>query len=108
MNMGKTPLEDSLKLFEEAEKLIRSCSSRLVGAEQKIDMLIKGRSGEVVLDAEQKPRTEPFGQNKGASPSPLQQPPIAPPMRTLPKSPPMAAAIRSEPSLIQTNDELPF
>lgn len=50
MNGGKTSLEDSLKLFEEAEKLMRLCSSRLTGAEQKIEQLIKGRNGEAVLE----------------------------------------------------------
>jgi|GEM_PF-203651 exodeoxyribonuclease VII small subunit len=60
MNAGKTPLEDSLKLFEEAEKLIRTCTGKLNSAEQKIEMLIKSRSGEVVLDAEQSPRLETY------------------------------------------------
>lgn len=59
MNSGKTPLEESLKLFEEAEKLIQTCSKRLVLAEQKIEQLIKNK-GELVLDAEQRPKTETF------------------------------------------------
>jgi exodeoxyribonuclease VII small subunit len=59
MNSGKTPLEESLKLFEEAEKLIRTCSTRLTTAEQKIEQLIKNK-GEVAVDAEQQPKTEPF------------------------------------------------
>ena len=60
MNGGKTPLEESLKLYEEAEKLIRSCTSSLNAADQKIEQLIKGRGGEVALDANQKPKTESF------------------------------------------------
>ncbi len=63
MNNGKTPLEESLKLFEEAEKLIRTCNTRLTSSEQKIEALIKQR-GEVVLDAEQKPKTESFGRHQ--------------------------------------------
>lgn len=59
MNSGKTPLEESLKLFEEAEKLIRTCSTRLTAAEQKIEQLIKNK-GEVAVDAGQQPKTEPF------------------------------------------------
>jgi exodeoxyribonuclease VII small subunit len=59
MNSGKTPLEESLKLFEEAENLIRTCSQRLNAAEQKIEQLIKNK-GEVALDAGQQPKTEPF------------------------------------------------
>lgn len=59
MNSGKTPLEESLKLFEEAEGLIRSCNARLVSSEQKIEALVKQR-GAVALDADQKPKTEQF------------------------------------------------
>jgi len=59
MNSGKTPLEDSLKLFEEAEGLIRSCNTRLVSSEQRIEALVKQR-GQVVLDADQRPKAEAF------------------------------------------------
>lgn len=70
MNTGKTPLEESLKLFEEAEGLIRSCTKRLSSAEQKIELLIKSRSGEVVLDAEQKPRIENYTRTAAAPETP--------------------------------------
>lgn len=53
MNTGKVSLEESLKLFEEAESLMKLCSNRLNQAEQKIEQLIKSRSGEY--------RLEPFG-----------------------------------------------
>lgn len=53
MNSGKTPLEESLKLFEEAEKLINSCSQRLTSAEQKIEQLVKNKQGA-------EPQTVPF------------------------------------------------
>jgi exodeoxyribonuclease VII small subunit len=59
MNSGKIPLEDSLKLFEEAEGLIRSCGTTLNAAEQKIEQLIKNK-GEVAVDANKEPKTEPF------------------------------------------------
>lgn len=59
MNSGKTALEESLKLFEEAENLIRTCNSRLTSAEQKIEQLMKHKN-ELVVDAEQNPKTEPF------------------------------------------------
>lgn len=62
MNQGKTPLEESLKLFEEAQKLIGACSTRLTHAEQKIEQLMK-RKGELTLDAERNPQTEPFAPN---------------------------------------------
>ncbi len=59
MNSGRLPLEESLKLFEEAEKLIQTCNARLSAAEAKIEQLIKNK-GEVALDADQRPKTEPF------------------------------------------------
>ena len=66
LNSSKTSLEDSLRLFEEAEGLIRACNSRLISAEQRIEVLIKQR-GQLTLDSQQKPRTEPFA--KTAQPS---------------------------------------
>ncbi len=94
MNEGKTPLEESLTLFEEAEKLIRTCTGKLNQAEQKIDMLIKGRNGEIALDANQKPRLEPYGQGAAtpAAAAPYRAPAAQP--KPTPASPSM--------------DELPF
>jgi exodeoxyribonuclease VII small subunit len=60
MNSGKTPLEESLKLFEEAELLMRGCNQSLNTAEKTIEKLIKGRNNEVVLEGAQTPRTEPM------------------------------------------------
>lgn len=45
LNSGETPLEQSLKLYEEANHLINLCSSKLSQAEQKIEKLIKNREG---------------------------------------------------------------
>ncbi len=59
MNGGKAPLEESLRLFEEAEVLLRTCSTKLTESEQKIELLIKQRTGELALEGE-KPKTEPF------------------------------------------------
>ena len=39
MNSGKVALEESLKLYEEADKLIVWCSKRLTEAEKKIEIL---------------------------------------------------------------------
>ena len=47
LNSGETPLETSLKLYEEATKLIALCSSKLTHAEQKIEHLIKNRDGSI-------------------------------------------------------------
>lgn len=60
MNSGKAPLEESLKLFAEAETLMRDCTNSLNTAEKTIERLIKGRNNELLVDAGQKPKTEPF------------------------------------------------
>jgi exodeoxyribonuclease VII small subunit len=60
MNSGTVSLDESLKLYEEADKLINSCSKRLNAAERKIEILIKNRKGEVVLGPDQKPMTEDY------------------------------------------------
>lgn len=59
MNSGKTPLEESLKLFEEAEKLIGACSTKLNNAEKRIEQLIKNKA-EVAVDAAGQPKLELF------------------------------------------------
>lgn len=60
MNSGKISLDDSLKLYEEADRLIASCSTRLNEAEQKIEQLVKNRAGELAKDENDKPLTHPF------------------------------------------------
>lgn len=60
MNAGALSLEESLRLYEEADKLIQSCSKKLLQAETKIEMLIKNREGEVVLTDTATPATQPF------------------------------------------------
>ena len=60
MNSGKASLDDSLKLYEEADKLITSCNKRLNEAEQKIETLVKNRTGDLVLNEQGLPSTQPF------------------------------------------------
>lgn len=60
MNSGNTTLDESLKLYEEADRLISTCSGRLNEAEQKIEVLIKNREGELSLGKDQKPLTQDF------------------------------------------------
>lgn len=61
MNSGKASLDESLKLYEEADKLIHGCTTRLSQAEEKIEILIKNRQGGVDLDEEgEKPLTQAF------------------------------------------------
>ncbi len=60
MNSGKASLDDSLKLYEEADKLIVTCQKKLTEAEKKIEMMIKNRNGEVVLDEAGNPSVQAF------------------------------------------------
>lgn len=60
MNSGSVSLDESLKLYEEADKLITACNKRLSDAERKIETLIKNRKGELVLDPTQKPVIQDF------------------------------------------------
>lgn len=60
MNSGKAALDESIKLYEEADQLIASCNLRLNEAEKKIETLIKNREGDLLLNEQFKPQTQPF------------------------------------------------
>jgi exodeoxyribonuclease VII small subunit len=60
MNSGTVPLEEALKLFEEAEGLIRASAEQLNLAEKRVEMLVKAR-GEVQVDGDGKPLMAPKG-----------------------------------------------
>lgn len=60
MNSGTVSLDESLKLYEEADKLITICNKRLTDAERKIEILSKNRTGELVLGQDQKPQTQEY------------------------------------------------
>lgn len=60
MNSGKVPLEESLKLYEEADRHLRSCQLILAGAQTKVEALLKTREGTPELDGNQKPITREF------------------------------------------------
>ena len=60
MNSGKVSLDDSLKLYEEADKLMTGCTERLTQAEQKIETLIKNREAKLQVSEDGRPQTEPF------------------------------------------------
>lgn len=64
MNAGKATLDESLKLYEEADRLISQCSNRLTFAERRIEVLIKNRSGEVQLSANGTPSTQEFSSHE--------------------------------------------
>lgn len=58
MNSNAVSLDESLQLFEEADKLITTCNKRLNDAERKIEMLIKTRNGDLVLGPDLRPMTQ--------------------------------------------------
>ncbi len=60
MNSGKSSLDESLKLFEEADGLIAQCSKRLVDAEKRVETLIQQRGGSFATDADGNATTQPF------------------------------------------------
>lgn len=60
MNASSVSLDESLKLYEEADRLIAACNKRLTEAERKIEILIKNRNGELVLNPDQKPEKQDF------------------------------------------------
>lgn len=43
LNNSQISLEESLKVYEEADKLIQHCSEKLNHAEQKVQVLVKNR-----------------------------------------------------------------
>lgn len=58
MNSGHVSLEESLKLYEEADKLVILCNKKLTDAEQKVEVLMKNRSGELQMGPDGKPLTQ--------------------------------------------------
>ena len=60
MNSGKTSLDESLRLFEEADLLIKNCQNKLEFAEKKVETLIKDRNNNLQLDSDDKPIVKPF------------------------------------------------
>jgi exodeoxyribonuclease VII small subunit len=60
MNSASISLDESLKLYEEADKLINTCGTRLNEAERRIETLVKNRNGELTLGQDGKPTTQNF------------------------------------------------
>lgn len=60
LNAGTISLDDSLKLYEEADQLIATCNKRLTDAERKIEILVKNRNGEVTFGNDDKPLLQEY------------------------------------------------
>lgn len=63
LNTGIVSLEESLKLYEEANYLLASCNQQLQNAEKKIQILKKSRNGELQMDENNAPVIEAFSMN---------------------------------------------
>ena len=60
LNAGTISLDDSLRLYEEADKLIATCSTRLNDAERKIEILVKNRNGELTFGNDERPLVQDY------------------------------------------------
>lgn len=60
LNSSSASLDESLKLYEEADRLITFCNQKLHDAEKKIELLTKTREGNLVMGDNGRPATEPF------------------------------------------------
>jgi exodeoxyribonuclease VII small subunit len=60
MHSENVSLDDSLKLYEEADSLINTCQNKLNDAERKIEKLIKNREGHLETNDEGAPVSEDF------------------------------------------------
>ncbi len=63
LNSGTVNLDESLELYEEADRLITTCSKRLNDADRKIEMLIKNRNGDVTIGNDDKPLVQDFAKS---------------------------------------------
>lgn len=55
MNSQNLSLEESLKLYKEADELVRHCSKKLASAEEQIQTIVKNRNQELELDQNGQP-----------------------------------------------------
>lgn len=60
LNSDQLSLDKSLTLYEEADQLITLCTKQLSDAEQKIQMLIKNREGQILINDANQPKLEAF------------------------------------------------
>lgn len=60
LNTTTITLDESIKLYEEADHLIAACNKRLNEAERKIEVLVKNRNGELTLGDNDQPLTQNF------------------------------------------------
>lgn len=60
MNDPAITLDESMRLFEEGDKLIIGCQKKLQQTEQRVELLLKNRAQELQLNPQGKPQTTPL------------------------------------------------
>ena len=60
MGSASVSLEESISLYEEADSLLNLYNKKLDGAEKKIQILIKSRTGEILYGEDAKPLLQDF------------------------------------------------
>lgn len=60
LNSGTITLDESLRLYEEADQLIALCTKRLDDAGRRIETLVKNRQGELALDSNGQPIVQEY------------------------------------------------
>ena len=60
LNTGTISLDESIRLYEEADQLITTCSKQLNDAERKIEILVKNRQGELAVGNDGQPLTQDY------------------------------------------------
>lgn len=60
INSGTAPLDEMLRLYEEADGLIVHCQKKLSSAEEKIEILLKTRENKIALDSQGEPMRQPL------------------------------------------------
>ena len=58
MEQGDISLEDSLKKFERGIELTRTCQKALQEAEQKVQILVEKKTGDVISDVDDPDQSE--------------------------------------------------
>ncbi len=59
LNTNEVKLEESIQLFEKANGLIQHCSKKLSSAEKKVEILLKDRNNQLIIENNE-PKKEPF------------------------------------------------
>ncbi|MBS0629007.1 MAG: exodeoxyribonuclease VII small subunit [Verrucomicrobia bacterium] len=60
MHSSQVSLDAALGLYEEADKLIGTCQKKLSEAESRVEILLKNREGNLVVDENNTVQSEPF------------------------------------------------